>query len=44
VQPALAAALAAPLGDWLAEKLSAGVPLMRVLARRDSALSPYPTH
>ena len=42
VQSSLAAALAAPFGNWLADHLSAGVPLMRVLARRETALSPYP--
>ena len=42
VQSTLAAALAAPFGDWLADHLSAGVPLMRVLARREAVLSPYP--
>lgn len=42
VQSSLAAALAAPLGNWLADHLSAGVPLMRVLARRENTLTPYP--
>ncbi|MGA9316283.1 MAG: hypothetical protein WBV77_16845, partial [Solirubrobacteraceae bacterium] len=42
VQSSLAAALAGPFGNWLADHLSAGVPLMRVLARRETALSPYP--
>ncbi len=41
VQSSLAAALAAPLGNWLADHLSAGVPLMRVLARRENTLTPY---
>ena len=42
VQSSLAAALAAPFGNWLADHLLAGVPLMRVLARRENTLTPYP--
>ena len=42
VQSSLAAALAAPFANWLADRLSAGEPLARVLARLESTLSPYP--